>query len=151
MALETELKKLTAAVIELTATFNAARSPRTEAAPKKTSAPAITPEAPKPAKSVSTPEPTPSVADAFGAAAGNAAVVAEPPPAITAEESVVPTKKEMVEKFIEMAQNQPREVAITLLAKYKIAKLPELTDKSQWAAFTADCIALLAAAEAVAK
>ena len=135
--IETELKKLTAAVTELTAALHTVRLPSVDGAT------AITP-APEPSTQGTT-------SDTAPAEASESAPVVVPdtttPPVKTATEVVeakVPTKKVLVEKFIELAQSKDREVAVKLLADFGVAKLPELTDKSKWAPFIARVDALLA-------
>ena len=133
--LESEIKKLTSAVTELTAAINAGISvPRSATAAPTTPASADAQETPTPAP-VATPEPAPQP----GATAGP-----PPVPEAPAAEVKAPTKKQLVEKFIELAQEKDREVAVKLLADYGVAKLPELTDKTKWAPFMADVDALLA-------
>ena len=132
--LETEIKKLTTAVTELTAALHTVRLPAANSATAITPAPAAkTPETTQPATVASESEPAP---------AAEAPATAAP---VEAEAKIaVPTKKQLVEKFIELAQEKDREVAIKLLADFGISKLPELTDKTKWADFIARCDALLA-------
>lgn len=121
--LETEIKKLTAAVTELTETL---KSNGVAAAPATTPA--------------ETPEPTPAPTESAAAApATEEAPAAEAAPA--ADDDVfggadkAGKKKIITEAFIKLAQDKGREVAAQLLAEYGIAKLPELTDESKWAEF----------------
>ncbi len=133
--LESEIKKLTAAVTELTATINggaistipAKSEPANDAQETPSLAPAA---APTPAPEVNWEAPTQDAA----------AATVESPPA----EVKVPTKKQLVEKFIELAQEKDREVAVKLLADFGVSKLPELTDKTKWASFIVAVDALLA-------
>lgn len=75
------------------------------------------------------------------ALAGTAAApTPDVPPVVAA-----PTKKQLVDKFILLAQEKDRTVAIALLAEFGVTKLPELKDKAQWAPFVAKIDALLAA------
>ena len=134
--LETVMKNLTAAVTELTAALHTVRLPATAGAPASALSPPLAP-APAPdaqetptSASVAAPEPAPT-----------------PEPAIVsvpAAEVKIPTKKQLVEKFIELAQTKDREVAVKLLADFGVAKLPDLKDKSKWADFVAAVDTLLA-------
>ena len=130
--LESEIKKLTAAVTELTATINGGTISTIPA----TSEPAKdAQETPSPAPAA-TPAPTPV-----------AATVAAPEvtaPEAPAAEVKAPTKKQLVEKFIELAQSKDREVAVKLLADFGVSKLPELKDKTKWPEFIAAVDVLLA-------
>ncbi len=123
--LESEIKKLTIAVEKMTVALESksGSAPSTQGTTKDT-APA---EVQIPA-SVPTPTPAPTP---------------EPVEEVKADEKV-PTKKQLVEKFIELAQTKDREVAVKLLADFGVAKLPELKDKSKWAPFIAAVDALLA-------
>ena len=134
--LETVMKNLTSAVTELTAALHIVRLPSTNGATAITPTPAQdAQETPSPAP-VATPEPAPTTAQP-GAAAG-------PPPVPTEPPVKAPTKKQLVEKFIELAQTKDREVAVKLLADFGVAKLPDLKDKSKWADFVAAVDTLLA-------
>lgn len=117
--LETEIKKLTAAVTELTAAITAG---------------AATPSAPAPTAAPSAPAPEPVAEPAAGEAPATEAPAS---PAVEVD------KKTLTEKFIELAQAKGREVASQLLAEFKVTKLPELKDKAQWPAFYAKCNELL--------
>lgn len=127
--LESEIKKLTTAVTELTAAIESksGSAPSTQGTTKDT-APAEV-QAPAP----------PVVVRVTGASPDGGQ-----PEVVKAEEKV-PTKKALVEKFIELAQTKDREVAVKLLADFGVSKLPELTDKSKWAGFIAAVDVLLAA------
>ena len=74
-----------------------------------------------------------------------AVAAASAPTAETVTPAKAITKKDLVAKFILLAQEKDREVAVKLLAEYGVSKLPELTDKSLWPAFVAKIDALLAA------
>ena len=129
--LESEIKKLTAAVTELTATINGGTITKIPATPASKP---VTQATPKTAPAVaSEPAPTPV-----------AAAVAAPEVSTPAAEVKAPTKKQLVEKFIELAQEKDREVAVKLLADFGVSKLPELTDKTKWPAFIAAVDAILA-------
>ena len=139
--LESEIKKLTAAVTALTAALHTVRLPATDGA---TSATTPVPaqdaqETPSPAP-VAAPEPAPTPV----AAAVAAPEVSAPVTATEVAATKAPTKKQLVEKFIELAQAKDREVAVTLLAKFGVAKLPELTDKAKWPEFMAAVDEILA-------
>ena len=104
--LESELKKLTSAVVELTAALHTVRLPSSAAASEITP-----PLAPAPAP------------DAQGTTT-DTAPAAVPEPAPTAEVPA-PTKKQLVEKFIELAQTKDREVAVKLLADFGVAVIDQ--------------------------
>ena len=128
--LESEIKKLTTAVTELTAAISrgtvvSVNKPAPESSARETTSDTAPAEVPESAPVV---VPDTTVA----------------PAATVKADEKVPTKKQLVEKFIELAQSKDREVAVKLLADFGIAKLPELTDKSKWAPFIARVDALLA-------
>lgn len=143
--LESEIKKLTAAVTELTAALHTVRLPATDSA---TSAVApTTEETPQPVPVVAQP-PAPKLGD-WGPAETKAPPVADPAAVAdlvkdTPTTAAVPTKKQLVEKFIELAQSKDREVAVKLLADFGVGNLPELTDKTKWPEFIAAVDVLLA-------
>ena len=124
--LESEIKKLTTAVTELTAAIESksGSAPSTQGTTKDTAPVEVQAPAPVPVVDVVTPAPVTATE------------------VVKAEEKV-PTKKALVEKFILLAQTKDREVAVKLLADFGVAKLPELTDKSKWAPFIARVDALL--------
>ena len=134
--LESDIKKLTVAVIQLTEALHTVRLP---AAGGATSA--ITP-ASEPVTQA-TPEAAPAVASE-PAPTPVAASVAAPEVTAPAAEVKAPTKKQLVEKFIELAQAKDREVAVKLLADFGVSKLPELTDKAKWPEFIVAVDKLLA-------
>ena len=133
--LESEIKKLTSAVTELTAALHTVRLPATDLS------------VPGPAPAEPTPAPAPKAEETTSPAP---AAVPEPAPTPDPGAEVgpakvsAPTKKQLVEKFIELAQTKDREVAVKLLADFGVAKLPDLKDKSKWADFIAAVDALLA-------
>jgi hypothetical protein len=133
--LESEIKKLTAAVTELTAALHTVRLPSADGATAITPAPAPKAQKPLTPATAAAPEPEPTPV---------AAAVAAPEVITPAAEAKVPTKKQLVEKFIELAQAKDREVAVKLLADFGVAKLPDLTDKTKWAPFVATVDELLA-------
>lgn len=139
--LESEIKKLTAAVEANTAALTGSAAPVAVAAPAKAAAPAAGAvdafAAAAPAASPATAAPAAGVA--APAAAAPAPVVPEP----AGQPAVALTKKTLTEKFIELAQDKGREVATALLAEYGVADLPSLKDKTQWPAFYAACEAKL--------
>jgi hypothetical protein len=122
--LETEIKKLTAAIeantAALTGNGTVTAAPATAPAPAATPAPAAEPAAAAPATEAP----------------------ATPPEAPAAAVEV--DKKKLTEKFIELAQAKGRDVATQLLAEFGVSKLPELKDKQQWPVFYAKCEELLA-------
>ncbi len=148
--LETEIKKLTAAVVMLNemlitqggasplpAPTTSAAAPTTanskKSEPALAAVPTDTPVADTPPADVTVEVP----------AAVPAAVATDTAPAAGAPAAEVPTKKQVVDKFIELAQKKDRTVAVALLAEYGIVKLPELKDKTLWAGFVAKIDALL--------
>ena len=137
--LETDLKKLTTAVTELTAAINSggyAAERNTTPTPEPSARETTSDTAPAEAS-----ESAPTVAEIL------TPPVAPTPPkqeAPAKAEEKIPTKKQLVEKFIELAQSKDREVAVKLLADFGVAKLPELKDKSKWAPFIAAVDTLLA-------
>ena len=139
--LETVMKNLTVAVTELAAELRTARLPEVTGAPASALSPPLAP-APAP-KAEETPSPAPA-AVSEPAPTPVAAAVAAPEAPTPAAEVKTPTKKQLVEKFIELAQTKDREVAVKLLADFGVAKLPDLKDKSKWADFVAAVDALLA-------
>ena len=139
--LETVMKNLTVAITELTAELRTARSPSVDGATVTTPAPALdAQETPTPAP-VAASEPAPSVTAAVDELVKPVTAAVEK---LVEEATPVPTKKALVEKFIELAQTKDREVAVKLLADFGVSKLPELTDKNKWADFVAAVDALLA-------
>ena len=145
--LESEIKKLTAAVEANTAALTGAAPAKTAteaaAAPAKTatevaaavgSAAGAAPAAAIPAAAA------PPAAAAVAAAAAAAPVASEP----AGQPVVEVDKKALTQKFIELAQAKGREVAQQLLAEYGVAMLPEL-DKTKWASLFAACDVKLAA------
>ncbi len=148
--LETEIKKLTAAVTELTSTI-ANQTGTKPAAAAASNVPTDASAGVGQAKAAAPKKGTDKSADA--AAAATAAATSEPTvddsatvptPEVESTVAVVPTKKELVDKFIELAQKKDREVAVALLAKFGVSTLPELKDKAQWPAFVAAIEELLA-------
>ena len=119
--LETEVKKLTAAIVALEETIQ-----KTGSAPS-----AITAETPKAS-------PAPSAA-----AAEPSAPVPEPTPAPEPAPDVEVTKKELADKTIEVAKAKGRETALAILSKYGASKVPELTDETKWPAVYAELQAAL--------
>lgn len=115
MALETEIKKLTAALTANTAAVNSLVE-RGTAAPAPAAAP--TPAAKPAAKSEGSDAPT-----------------SAPEPSDAA-----PTvdKKKLSQKFIEVAQSQGRDVAVQMLAEYGVDKLPKLP-ADKWDEFYEKC------------
>lgn len=131
--LETEIKKLTAAVEANTAALGElVTGAIPPAASDAKPAPAPTPAAAA-VTAQAEPAPAPAAAEA----------PAEAPAETPAAEAV--TKKQLVEKFVELAKGKGREVASRLLAEYKIAKLPELKDETVWPEFYAKMVSLLEA------
>lgn len=115
--LETEIKKLTAAVEANTAArINGA-------APAATTAETLKPT-PAQAAPVAVP-PTPAAA----APAAGAPVVVD--------------KKTLTAAFIKLAEDKGRAIAAGILAEFGIIKLPELKDETQWPAFYAKVVAAL--------
>lgn len=133
--LESEIKKLTAAVEANTAARTGGAAPAVTGAVAKPAAASVVPEAPAAAPVV------PGGIEAALAAAAPAAAAPAAAAAAAAPEPVVVEvdKKALTQKFIELAQSQGREVAQQLLAEYGIASLPELKDKALWPAFFAAC------------
>ncbi len=134
--LESEIKKLTAAVEANTAALTGGAPVVTgtidasaTAKPATGSAAGAVPLAGAPA----------AIPPAAAAAAGAAPVVPEVPAAAVVEVD----KRALTQKFIELAQSKGREVAQQLLAEYGVASLPEL-DKTKWASLFAACDAKLA-------
>ena len=124
--LESEIKKLTAAVEANTAARIGGATAATPAAAAPAAAAPAAPAAAAPAAAA--PAATPAAAT----------VAVEPAPAAVVEI----TKKALTEKFIELAAEKGREVAMQVLAEYGVASLPEL-DKAKWSAFFAACDAKL--------
>ena len=152
--LETEIKKLTVAMTELTAAMHTVRLPAAQTAlakvaaanPIETKAESTSKapdSSPKAAKKDETPD-TDTVPVTAGAGA-SPPVATGAADSTAADAALVPTKKQLVDKFIKLAQDKDRTVAVALLARYGIVKLPELKDKTKWAGFMAEIDVLLAA------
>lgn len=130
--LESEIKKLTAAIEANTAALTGdpvvipAAAPAGAASPEIPAA-AVVLQAGQPAVNTPAVPVTPDV----------------PAPVVPAAPATL-TKKVLTEKFIEVAQLKGREAAQQLLAEYSITSLPELKDKALWPAFFAACEAKIA-------
>ncbi len=134
--LESEIKKLTAAVEANTAALTGAVAPAAPVAAPPTATAKTDIQA---VGAVAAPA-AGAAAAALVAPAGAASVAPEP----AGQPVVAITKKALTEKFIELASEKGREIAMQLLAEYGIASLPELTDKAKWPVFFAACDAKLA-------
>lgn len=128
--LETDLKKLTAAVEANTAALIG------NAVAGKTAAAVIPAAAVTPAAAAKTAIDIP--VDVPPAAASAKTIIDDADAA-----PVVVTKKQIIEIIIKLAQDKGRETAAALLAEYGAAKIPELKDESLFPEILAKATALL--------
>ena len=141
--LETEIKKLTDAVIANTAarTGNAAAAPRSAVAPAAQASPA----AAAPVVDVLNEVPTAPAAPAAPVPqAGQPAV-----PAAPAAEPAAFTKEQVIKAVINMAKLCGREAATTMMATFGAKKASELNDAAQYPAVMAAIDAALPAADII--
>jgi len=134
--LETEIKKLTDAVIANTAarTGNAAAAPRSAVAPAAQASPAAA---------------TPVVDVLNEQLAPAAAAPAAPAPAAPVAEPAVFTKEQVIKAVIKMAKLCGRDAATTMMATFGAKKASELNDAAQYPAVMAAIDAALPAADII--